>query len=267
MPGDWPNDLAMGDRRLAIVTGANRGIGQAIARRLVLAGLDVIATGRDPEEGRAAAGEIGARYARLDVTDAGSVDALASELREGFDALVNNSGVSMQGFDAEVARRTLDVNFFGAMRVTDRLLPLLRSGGRIVMVSSGMGELSSVSSALRKRFEDPALTREQLVALMESFCRDVADGTHARNGWPSSAYRVSKVGLNALTRILARELSGDPRAILVNAVCPGWVRTSMGGPSAPRSPEKGAETPAWLASLPEGGPTGRFFRDQHEIPW
>src|SRR5262245_36594267 len=257
----------MGDRRLAIVTGANRGIGQAIARRLVRAGFDVIATARDPDEGRAVAAEIGARYARLDVTDAGSVDTLASEVREGFDALVNNAGISMQGFDAEVARCTLDVNFFGAMRVTDRLLFVLRSGGRIVMVSSGMGELSGVSSALRKRFEDPKLTRGELVALMESFCRDVAEATHARNGWPSFAYRVSKVGLNALTRIFARELSRDPRGILVNAVCPGWVRTSMGGPSAPRSPDKGSETPAWLASLPEGGPTGRFFRDHREIPW
>jgi NAD(P)-dependent dehydrogenase (short-subunit alcohol dehydrogenase family) len=255
------------DRRVAVVTGGNRGIGREIARRLAAAGLDVIATGRDPAQGKKAAAEVGARYLPLDVTDQASIDALAASLRGGVDVLVNNSGITMQGFDVGVARGTLDVNFFGAMNVTDRLLPLMRAGGRIVMVSSGMGELSSVSSALRRRLLDPALTREELVSLMESFVREVGAGTHAEHGWPSSAYRVSKVGLNALTRILARELASDPRRILVNAVCPGWVRTAMGGPGAPRSPEKGGETPAWLALLPEGGPSGRFFRDQHEIAW
>jgi carbonyl reductase 1 len=257
----------MGDRRVAVVTGANRGIGYAIARRLAAAGLDVVGTAREATAGRVAAVDAGARFAPLDVTEAKSIDALAADLRGGLDVLVNNAGISMQGFDAEVARRTLDVNFFGAMNVTDRMLPLLRTGGRIVMVSSGMGELSSVSGALRERFEDPALTQGELVSLMEAFVRDVAQGTHAESGWPSSAYRVSKIGLNALTRILARELAGDSRRILVNAVCPGWVRTSMGGAAAPRSPEKGAETPAWAALLPDGGPTGRFFRDNHEIPW
>jgi carbonyl reductase 1 len=255
------------DRRVAVVTGGNRGIGRDIARRLVAARLDVIATARDAAQGNEAAAEIGARYLPLDVTDSASIEALAASLRSGFDVLVNNSGISMQGFDAHVAKTTLDVNFFGALNVTDRLLPLMRGGGRIVMLSSGMGEISSVSDELGKRFMDPALTRADLVSLMQSFVRDVAAGTHARNGWPSSAYRVSKVGLNALTRILARELESDPRRILVNAVCPGWVRTAMGGSAAPRSIEKGSETPAWLALLPDGGPSGRLFRDRHEIAW
>jgi NAD(P)-dependent dehydrogenase (short-subunit alcohol dehydrogenase family) len=257
----------MSKKRIAVVTGANRGIGREIARKLVASGLDVVVTARDAADGRAASADVGARYLSLDVTDASSIDALAIELRDGVDVLVNNAGISMNGFNAEVARRTLDVNFFGAMNVTARLEGLLRTGARIVMVSSGMGELTGVSDALRKRFEDQALTRDGLVSLMESFVRDVGAGTHAKKGWPSSAYRVSKVGLNALTRILARELGGDPRRILVNAACPGWVRTSMGGSSAPRSAEKGAETPAWLALLPEGGPTGGFFRDQLQIPF
>src|SRR5882724_9939785 len=208
--------------RLAVVTGGNRGIGRAIAERLVKAGLDVIATSREPSEGRAAADP---RYLPLDVTDERSIASLANELAGGLDVLVNNAGISLKGFDADVAKRTLAVNFFGAMNVTDSLLPLMRSGGRIVMVSSGMGELSSVSEDLRRRFLNPALTKGELVTLMESFVSDVAKGIHAEKGWPSSAYRVSKVGLNALTRILARELSGDPRRVLVNAVCPGWVRT------------------------------------------
>src|SRR5262249_23031171 len=136
----------MSEKRLAIVTGANRGIGLEIARRLVRSGLDVIATSRDAARGRAAAQEVGARYLPLDVTDRASIDALGAHLGAGFDVLVNNAGISMNGFDADVARKTLEVNFFGAMNVTDRLLPVLRAGGRVVMVSSGMGELSSVSS-------------------------------------------------------------------------------------------------------------------------
>jgi len=218
--------------RLAVVTGGNRGIGRAIAERLAKAGLDVIATSRDPSEGRAAAEAVGARYMPLDVTDARSIASLAAELAGGIDVLVNNAGTSMKGFDREVAKGTLAVNFFGAMHVTDRLLPLIRAGGRIVMVSSGMGELSSVSEELRHRFLDPTLSKDGLVTLMESFVSDVAKGIHEQKGWPSSAYRVSKIGLNALTRILARDLANDPRRILINAVCPGWVRTDMGGAGA-----------------------------------
>src|SRR5262249_4433752 len=150
-----------------------------------------------------------------------SIDALARDLHGGVDILVNNAGISMKGFDARVARETLATNFFGALEVTRRLLPLLPPGGRIVMVLSGMGELSSLSAELRSAFENPALTENALVALMNSFVTDVAEGVHAKKGWPSSAYRVSKAGMNALTRILARDLADDPRKILVNAVCPG----------------------------------------------
>jgi carbonyl reductase 1 len=257
----------MSAKKVAVVTGANRGIGYEIVRQLAAEGVDVVATSRNPEEGREAARQLGARHFPLDVTSQESIDALAEHLRNGLDILVNNAGISMKGFDANVARGTLAVNFWGAKNVTDRLLPLIRANGRIVMVSSGMGELSSVSDHLRERFLDPKLTVQQLGDLVDSFVRDVAAGNHSAKGWPSSAYRVSKVALNALTRILARDLASDPRRILVNSVCPGWVRTNMGGPSAPRSPEKGADTPVWLALLPDGGPTGGFFRDRRTIDW
>jgi NAD(P)-dependent dehydrogenase (short-subunit alcohol dehydrogenase family) len=269
----------MNDRRtrVAVVTGANRGIGEAIARELGTQGFHVVPTAREPpprdSHGRAGEGPsprpersdpgVGA-FARLDVTRLESVAALARELRErgGIDVLVNNAAVSLDGFDAEVARRTLDANFFGAMRVTDALLPEMRDGARIVMVSSGMGTLTHVRGTLRGRFEDPELTRDGLVELMQSFVRDVADGVHTERSWPSSAYSVSKVGLNALVRVVARELAGDPRRILVNAADPGWVKTRMGGPSAPRTVDQGAQTPVWLAQLPDGGPSGGFFRDR-----
>jgi carbonyl reductase 1 len=243
----------------AVVTGANRGIGEEIVRQLAARGMRVVAASREPRDG----------YATLDVTRADHVEALARRVGSegGADALVNNAGTSVDGFDEAVARRTLDVNFLGALRVTDALLPLMRPGARVVMVSSGLGTLSGVGRRLRARFEDPALGRAELLDLMESFVRDVAADVHASRGWPSSAYGVSKIGMNALVRVLARELANDPRRILVNSADPGWVRTRMGGRSAPRAVEDGARTPVWLATLPEGGPTGGFFRDERPIRW
>jgi NAD(P)-dependent dehydrogenase (short-subunit alcohol dehydrogenase family) len=252
----------MSARRIAVVTGANRGLGREVARELAARDFRVIATARALGEARAATGDFGAEPLELDVTRQDQIDALAQHLPTGVDVLVNNAGVSLDGFNADVARRTLDVNFFGAMHVTDALLPVLRERGRIVMVSSGMGALSCLAPALQRRFADASLTRAQLIELMRSFTRDVEEGIHTKMGWPSSAYSVSKVGLNALTRIVARELAKDPRHVLVNAGSPGWVKTRMGGSGAPRSVEQGAHTLVWLATLPDGGPSGGFFQDE-----
>ncbi len=240
----------MTEARVAVVTGANRGIGEEVARQLAARGLRVIPTSRSPKSG----------YAALDVEDRGSIEAFArSQAAAGIDVLVNNAGASFDGFDASVAARTLSVNFFGAMHLTDALLPSMRAGGRVVMVSSGLGKLSNLGPSLRARFGDPSLTRAQLLELVDSFVHDVRVGVHGQSGWPSSAYSVSKIAMNALTRVLARELAGDPRAILVNAADPGWVRTRMGGASAPVSVEDGARTPVYLALLPQGARAGDFF--------
>lgn len=243
--------------RVAVVTGANRGIGAEIARQLGARGYRVLPGSREPHDG----------FVTLDVTRADHLEALARRVgaEGGLDALVNNAGVSLDGFGEDIARRTLDVNFYGAMRMTDALLPAMRPGGRVVMISSGMGELSGVRGPVRARFADPNLDRAALVELVESFVHDVAAGVHAAHGWPSNAYSVSKIAMNALVRVLARELRGDPRGILVNAENPGWVKTRMGGASAPRSVQEGAQTAVWLAMLPEGGPTGGFFRDERRI--
>lgn len=172
---------------------------------------------------------------------------------------------ALSGFDADRARRTIATNLLGAIAVTDALGPLLEAPASIVMVSSGLGVLAGLSPERRRDFEDPALTRERLVALVEQFVQDVADGTYAAKGWPGSAYRVSKIALNAFTRILARELEGT--GIRVNAVCPGWVRTDMGGPEATQSVEEGARGIVWAATLPPQGPSGGFFRDGARVPW
>jgi NAD(P)-dependent dehydrogenase (short-subunit alcohol dehydrogenase family) len=131
------------------------------------------------------------------------------------------------------------------------------------MVSSGMGELNAYSPAIKARFLDESLAVDGLVALVGEFTAGVRAGRHEGEGWPSSAYRVSKAALNALTRILARE---SPR-LHINAVCPGWVKTDMGGPSASRTVEQGARGIVWAATLGEGGPSGGFFRDGKAIPW
>ncbi|MEV0235745.1 SDR family oxidoreductase [Nonomuraea sp. NPDC050786] len=224
--------------RVCVVTGANRGIGLEVARQLALAGDTVVLTARDARKAeKAAAGLGGAVEARqLDVSDAGSVERFARELgHERVDVLVNNAAIHYDtwqratGADLGVVQEALDTNLLGAWRVTQALLPLLRASrhGRVVNVSSEAGSLASMGA-----------------------------------GTP--AYAVSKAALNALTRMLAAELRGE--GILVNAVCPGWVATDMGGPGG-RPVAEGARSVLWAVDLPDGGPTGGFFRDGRALPW
>jgi NAD(P)-dependent dehydrogenase (short-subunit alcohol dehydrogenase family) len=258
--------------RTVLVTGANRGLGLETCRQLAQQGWRVLLTSRDAGLGAAAIARLAeqglaAEYRVLDVTDTEALEELAQSLSKHgdlLDALVCNAGIAMKGFDAEIARKTIDVNFLGALEVVDALVPIVRDGSNVVMVSSGLGELSGLAPHLRARFEDPALERDELIALVEGFVRDVELHKHASEGWPSSAYRVSKIAMNALTRILARELA--PRHIRVNAVCPGWVRTDLGGPHAERSVEQGARSIVWGVNL-DDDTTGGFFRDGHRIPW
>jgi NAD(P)-dependent dehydrogenase (short-subunit alcohol dehydrogenase family) len=231
----------MPEKRIAVVTGGNRGIGYEICRQLAAQGLLVVLTARDREKARRAAGLLGPDVIPfdLDVTVADGARRLAEFLdgeMGGVDVLVNNAGVFLDreygGLDVpmEVVRNSLETNLLGPWRLSQAVVPLMRRRGygRIVNVSSGMGAMSEMAG-----------------------------------GYP--AYRVSKGGLNAMTRILADELRGTN--ILVNVMCPGWVQTEMGGPRAPRPVDQGADTAVWLATLPDGGPTGQFFRDRRQIPW
>lgn len=268
--------------RLVVVTGGNRGIGLETGRQLARQGLQVILGCRDLSAGEQAAADIGRDVGAaassgsqpsvearlLDVTDPRSIDVFAKRLGdEGRSpwAVVNNAGVSLRGFNADIAARTLEVNFYGAARLTDALIPILGRGARVVMVSSGMGELSAFAPPLRDRFLDPALDRDGVERLAQAFLEHVRRGEHEQRGWPSSAYRVSKALMNALVRLLAGPLR--EHGILVNAVCPGWVRTDLGGGAAPRSVEEGAASVVWTVMLPDDGPTGGFFRDGHPIRW
>jgi len=229
---------------VALVTGANRGIGREVARQLAAKGYAVIASARDGAKARQAAEELAADAGgavtplTLDVASRDSIQAAAEELHRNpgrLDVLVNNAGagtdfgVSGTAPDFDAIEAALQTNFYGAYRLTVALLDLLRASAhpRVVNVSSGMGGIAEMG------------------------------------GW-SPGYRISKAALNATTRILSTELKDD--GVLVNSACPGFVNTDMGGQFGAKKPvEDGAAGIVWLAALPDDGPTGGFFRDGEPV--
>ena len=225
----------------ALITGAGRGIGREVARTLASEGWHVISGVRDPKSAPP-----GTQPEVVDVADPESIGALAARLRarnQRLDALVNNAGIYRGS-----ARQIWDVNVLGPLRLTHALEPLLARNARVVMVTSGLGQLSAQPASLVKRLSSPRLSLAELERLAEE----------AHGG-----YGASKAALTAMARLFARELTS--RGILVNAIDPGWVRTDMGGPSAPRSVEQGAASVLWGVRLPLGGPTGGVFEDGRAI--
>ncbi len=234
--------------RIALVTGANRGLGLEVCRQLASRGYRVVLTARTLANARDAALIVTRAAAReltpavdalaIDVTDPGTVQAAAAQVVERYgrlDVLVNNAGVhydtsqSAQSADWAIVREAFDVNVFGAWRMVQAFAPMMRAGrwGRIVNVSSEAGSLASMGA-----------------------------------GTP--AYATSKAALNALTRVVAAELRGS--GVLVNAVCPGWTETDMGGAGG-RPLREGAASIVWAVELPDDGPSGGFFRDGKPLRW
>ncbi len=253
---------------VALVTGANRGIGREICRQLNARGYHVLLTARDPAQGVAVAREMGLEFLPLDVTSPVDIARVAASLERrklGLDVLVHNAGAMFRHFDAEVARATVAANYFGVLHLTEALLPHLRVGARIVIVSSGLGDRQVVAEPLRARFTDDTLGRAELSQLMSQFVGLVAEDRHLAAGWPSNAYAVSKLGATKLAQVLARELADDPRGLRINALCPGWVKTAMGGEGALREVDEGADTAVWLATQPPG--SGGFYRDRQPASW
>ena len=234
---------------VALITGANRGIGYAIAEGLAARGFVVVLTARDAEKGRQAAQNLGNAYPgqvhfrQMDVANPMSITLAGKVIAEQFPkltVLVNNAAIMpahqpLAELQADTLADTLQVNTVGPLRVVQAFLPLLKAAGltgegyaRIINLSSQMGQLTYMESGFL-------------------------------------AYRVSKTALNALTRVLADELQAF--GITVNATCPGWVRTDMGGASAPRSVEEGAETAIWLATEAPTDLTGGFFQNRQPLEW
>ena len=228
---------------LALVTGGNRGIGHQIVKQLCQEGVQTIFTSRNPHDGLAALDRLAPHrnlldYHPLDVSDNASVQELYDHVAKKYgrlNILINNAGANYDTWHrvshvsmAEV-EYTLNVNFLGPWRMCNVFIPMLKeSRGKIINLSSGAGTIAS------------------------------QDGS-------TPGYSLSKNGLNMLTKSLAADL--QTAGVTVNAVCPGWVRTDMGGPNAPRSPQQGAETVVWLATLPDSNLTGGFYRDKRQISW
>jgi NAD(P)-dependent dehydrogenase (short-subunit alcohol dehydrogenase family) len=239
-------------KRTALVTGANRGLGREIAGQLAAAGLRVAVAARQGEAAAETAEQIvaaggDALPVTLDVSDPIAIAAAVAELTaEGvvMDVLVNNAGIQIDGdhdiltLPRTTLQTTLATNVVGPLLLTQAVLPgmLQRGYGRVVNMSSTLGTLNDIG--------DP----DSPYAVVDS-----------------PAYRLSKGALNLLTALFAR--AADHPDVLVNAACPGWVRTDMGSERAPLSVTEGAETPVWLATLPAGGPSGGLFRQRRPIPW
>jgi len=237
---------------IALVTGANKGLGLEIARQLGRLGHTVYLGARSRKRGHAATEQLKREGLHvhellLDVIHIPSIDRVRHFLEQEhgrLDILVNNAGIihdsSLKPSETplDTIREVFDTNFFGLISVTQMLLPLLRrsEAGRIVNMSSSLGSLTLHA--------DPAgpFTESRILG-----------------------YDASKTAVNAFTVHLAAELRDT--AIKVNSACPGWVKTDMGGAEAPRSPAEGADTPVWLATLPPDGPTGGFFNSRQPVPW
>lgn len=253
-----------------VVTGGNRGLGLGVVDRLGQRGYRVVLASRDSLDGEREAARARARgrdviAIPLEVTSADSLRAFSDTLgTDSLGAIVSNAGVALDGFDAQVVETTLSVNYFGATRVVRALEDRLVPGSRVVMVSSAMGALDGFDKRVRSRFERPK-DYAAIEAALAEFTQLVRDGRETAEGWPRSAYRISKIALNAWTRLYAEEMRS--KDVHVNAVCPGWVRTRMGGAGASRSVREGAEGIVWAAMLPKGAPTGGFFRDGKPVPW
>uniref|UniRef100_A0A2K6F5J2 Carbonyl reductase (NADPH) n=1 Tax=Propithecus coquereli TaxID=379532 RepID=A0A2K6F5J2_PROCO len=266
--------------RVALVTGANKGIGFAIVRDLCrqFSG-DVVLTARDAARGQAAVQQLQAeglspRFHQLDIDDLQSIRVLRDFLRReygGLDVLVNNAGIAFKVADTTPfhiqAEVTMKTNFFGTQDVCTELLPLIKPQGRVVNVSStvSLRALKNCSPELQEKFRSENITEEELVGLMNGFVEDNKKEVHQKEGWPST------IGVTVLSRIQARKLSEQRKGdkILLNACCPGWVRTDMAGPKATKSPEEGAETPVYLALLPPDaeGPHGQFISEKRVEQW
>ena len=249
--------------RTVIVTGANKGIGYCIVEKLLKESnpYDIILTARNSELGEEASSTLSNKYTsssskvtfqQLNISDPSSIAAFADWIkakRDGkFDVLINNAGYGWSKDKIEERLDTININFLETIDLTEKLLPYLADDGKIINISSGLGELSSQGTQIQQALSDPSLTKEKLIELTNELIERTKNLTHTELGWSQSTYDASKALLNAYTRfVLLKELKTNQQGY---TVCPGWCRTDMGGPTATLLAENGAETPVYLVNLP-----------------
>ncbi|XP_009596907.1 uncharacterized protein [Nicotiana tomentosiformis] len=274
---------------IAVVTGANRGIGFEIAHQLASHGLTVLLTSRETRVGEKAAkvmqeGGLNVVFHQLDIVDPASIQSLSDWIKEkygGLDILINNAGVNFNfGSDnsVEFAETVIKTNYFGTKSMVKAMIPLMRPspfGARIVNVTSRLGRLNGrrnriANVSLRQQLEDVNSLSEELIDnTVNTFLGQVKDGTWISGGWPQvfTDYSLSKLAANAYTRLMARILSDRPEGhkIYMNCYCPGWVKTAMTEWAGHTSPEDAADTAVWLALLPDQVVSGKFFAERREI--
>jgi len=262
-------------KRVALVTGGNKGIGFHVAEQLLATCSLVILACRDAGRGDAAVAKLAAPNAKmvvLDISDGGSIDSFAAAYEKEvgqLDVLVNNAAIAFKGADPTPFEGqtgpTLKTNYYGTVALTERLLPLVRKSenGCVVNVASMAAKLAQVSPARQAAFTSPDLTKEKLDALVAEFASDVAAGRHKQVGWGNSNYGFSKLCVIAHTKLLARRLGGGVR---VNACCPGYCRTDMASNRGPRPPEVGARNVVLLAD-PTSKLNGEFIQDERVSTW
>jgi len=271
-------------KKLAIVTGSNKGIGFAIVRALCKQfDGDVILTSRDEGRGQEAVLALQKEglqplFHQLDIDDAASVARLADFVKKnygGLDVLVNNAGIAYTMAStapfAEQARVTVKTNFNSTLNVCRTLFPLLRPHARVANVSStACQSVRKCSTELQTKLKDPGLTMTGLEALISQFVSLAQDGKHEAAGWCNTSYGVSKIGCTKMTMILQQEMDADPREdIVVNACCPGYVDTDLSSHKGTRTIDEGADTPVYLALLPPNvpSPRGEFLADRQIKVW
>ncbi|KAF2470640.1 carbonyl reductase [Lindgomyces ingoldianus] len=284
--------------RVGVVTGANKGIGLAIVRQLALeypkspinnGPLLIYLTARDRGRGEAAVKDLfedaqlkkakalsadgglsDIRYYSLDIADSKSISMFAAYLKQahggGVDFVINNAGIAMQGFDSNVVKTTLGVNYYGTLEACHALLPNIKPNGRLVNVASTVGRLNKYSDEVRDQFLS-SKTEEDVTRIMQTFASAVEAGKEKEAGFPSAAYATSKAGLIGATRALALAEKAKGCSVLINSCCPGYVKTDMTRGGGNKTPDQGARTPVMLAIEDINDKTGLFWQNEEPLEW